>query len=180
MPKIKIGSGKLTSFCRKTRQLELAADSICHKLYYEADSTFITPIDREDIHLLAHNLDNIIDFIENLTSNLLLYKVTAETPEFKQFVKRIKKMTSKIFSLVSLLAGRDKNIPQMKKIIIEINSLENEGDKLIRRALKNLFANHKDPIFVIKWKDLFETMEEILDEGENTANIVDQIIVKNF
>jgi len=180
LKKIKITSTPLIFFPKKARQLEHQADSICHRIYHEADSTFITPIDREDIHLLAQNLDNIIDLIENLISNIILYKVDKEPLEFKQFTIIISKTTKKIDLLVSYLKNRAKNIPEMKKVIIEIQSLENEGDELMRRSLKSLFTNHKNPVVIIKWKDLFENMEEILDECENTANIVEEIIVKNF
>lgn len=125
-------------------------------------------------------MDNIIDLIENLISNIILYKVDKEPLEFKQFTIIISKTTKKIDLLVSYLKNRAKNIPEMKKVIIEIQSLENEGDELMRRSLKSLFTNHKNPVVIIKWKDLFENMEEILDECENTANIVEEIIVKNF
>lgn len=180
LPKIKIGKTSLLTYSKKTQELEHQADEICHRLYHEADSTFITPIDREDIHALAHILDNIIDLIENLTSNLILYRVTRETSEFNNFCQIINRATGKLYSLVSFLKHRNKNISQMRKLIIEIHSLENEGDQLIRRAFKHLFANHRNPIGVIKWKDLFENMEEILDECENTADISEEIIVKNF
>lgn len=180
LPKIKIRSKNIVSYAKKARQLEHQADTICHTLYHEADSTFITPIDREDIHLLSRNLDNIIDLIENLTSNILLYGVTREIAEFKNFTKVISQTTVKILQLVSLLKKRDKNVADMRKLIIEIHSLENEGDNLIRRALKHLFTDHKNLVVILKWKDLFENMEEILDECENTADIVEEIIVKNF
>lgn len=177
---LKIGKKETLFYAKKTQELEYSADTICHQLYHEADSTFITPIDREDIHTLARNLDNIIDLIENLTSNLILYRATKEAKEFKQFTKIIKKATVNIFSLISLLKNRGRNIPEMRKLIIEIHSLENEGDRLTRQAFKSLFANHKNPIIIIKWKDLFENLEEVLDECENTADIVEEIIVKNF
>lgn len=180
LPKVKIGKISLLSYSQKTQELEHRADEICHKLFHEADSTFITPIDREDIHALSGILDNIIDLIENLISNLILYRVKKEASEFKNFCQIINQATSKLFLLVSLLKDRDKNIPRMRKLIIEVHSLENEGDQLIRRALKHLFANHRNPVEIIKWKDLFENMEEILDECENTADIVEEIIVKNF
>ena len=180
LPKIKIRSKNILAYAKRARELEHQADCICHKLFYEANSTFITPIDREDIHYLAHDLDNIIDLIENLTSNIILYGVTKEVDEFKKFTKIISITTAKILSLINLLKKQSKYISEMKKIIVEVHSLENEGDNLIRHAFKHLFANHKDPVVIIKWKDLFENMEEILDECENTADIVEEIIVKNF
>ncbi|MBI2616765.1 DUF47 domain-containing protein [Candidatus Gottesmanbacteria bacterium] len=178
--RVKVGSKNINSLAKKTWELEEEADTICHKLFYEADSTFITPIDREDIHIFSRNLDNIIDLIENLTSNIELFNIKREIPQFKPFVKVINKATSKVLQLVTLLKGQNKNIKEMRKIIIEIHSLENEGDRLIRQAFKYLFDNGKNPILVIKWKDLIENMESILDECEDSADIVEEIIVKNF
>lgn len=180
MPKLKIGSKTIISSANKARLLEEKADSICHQLYFEADSTFITPIDREDIHKFSRNLDNIIDLIENLISNIQLFHVTKEIPIYKSFANLIEKATLKIEELTLLLKQREKKVKEMKKIIIDIHTLENEGDELIRRAFKYLFNNHKNPVIIIKWKDLIENMESILDECENTADIVSEIIVKNF
>lgn len=180
LSKIKIGSKTFPAAVTKVRHLEDTADKLCHTLYREADSTFITPIDREDIHILAKNLDNIIDLIEDLVSNLQLYKITRTNDHFQKFTTIIKEATSKIVHILSLLKGRDKHILAMRKIIIEIHALENKGDTLIRAAIKDLFHNGKDPVSIIKWKDLYQTMEEVLDECEDAADVVEQIIIKNF
>ncbi len=96
LARIKIGSKNIASFAKKTEHLELDADTICHKLFYEADSTFITPIDREDIHIFSRNLDNIIDLIENLTSNILLFNVKRQIPQFKNFAQVINQATTNV------------------------------------------------------------------------------------
>lgn len=178
--KLKISANNVKTYSKKAWELEQAADEICHKLHHEAESTFITPIDREDIHLLARHLDNIVDLIEDLTSKIVLYKITREISQYQDFTLKIKNATEKIFALIGFLKYRDKHIPEMRKLIIKIHSLENEGDTLIRSAIKYLFANHKSHLIIIKWKDIFENLEEILDECEDTADIVEGIIVKNF
>lgn len=178
--KLKISANNIKTYSKKAWEFEQAADEICHKLHHEAETTFITPIDREDIHLLARHLDNIIDLIENLTSKIALYKITREISQSREFILKIEKTTEKIFELISLLKFRDKYIREMRKLIIEIHSLENEGDTLIRGAIKYLFANHRSHLIIIKWKDIFENLEQILDECEDTADVVEGIIIKNF
>ena len=180
IPKLKIGSKDAQAIYKKAFNLEHEADEICHKLFHEADSNFITPIDREDIHILAGNLDTIIDHIENVASNVILYKVRKEPVLFKDFGAIIQKSTVAVDSLVHGLRSGSKGIKEMKKEIIHIHSLENEGDQLTRKAFESLFARNTNAIEIIKWKDIYENMEEIMDECENTADIVDQIIVKNF
>lgn len=165
---------------RKAWQIEQEADKICHEIYLEAHTNFITPIDREDIYALAHRLDNIIDYSENLISNMVLYRIDKLDPTAKKFIDLIERTLVKSATLINLLKGNNRSIKEMKKIIIEINSLENEGDQLIRNGLKMLFANHEKPVLIIKWMDIFKNMEEIVDECENTGYIVEDIIVKNF
>lgn len=165
---------------KKAWQIEQEADKICHEIYFEAHTNFITPIDREDIYALAHRLDNIIDYSENLISNLVLYRIDKLDPTAKKFIDLIERTLVKTAALINLLKGNNRSIKTMKKIIIEINSLENDGDQLIRNGLKMLFANHEKPVLIIKWMDIFKNMEEIVDECENTGYIVEDIIVKNF
>ncbi len=165
---------------RKAWQIEMEADKICHQIYYETHTNFITPIDREDIYALAHRLDNIVDYSENLISNMVLYRINKLDSTAKKFIDLIDRTSGKTVNLINLLKENSRSLKKMKKIIIEINSLENEGDQLIRNGFKTLFANHKKPILIIKWMDIFKNMEEIIDECENTGYIVEDIIVKNF
>ncbi len=165
---------------RKARALEEKADRICHKIFVEADGAFLTPIDREDIYLLAKSLDNVIDLIENVSSNLYLYKVTKATIEFKKFRELVVLISKEVYLLISELEKERKDIKKMRKHIIKIHSLENEGDELLGRAIKNLFSNHKSGIEIIKWKDIYENLESVLDECEDAADVVNTIIVKNY
>lgn len=175
---IKLNSSLKTA--KKIRQLELKADKICHQLYTLANTTFLPPFDREDIYLLARSLDNIIDLTEDLVFAIVNYKLKKEEKEFKKFRELIGQIAKKLTTLISLLQHREKYIQKMRQIISEINTLENQGDDLMRKGLTILFNDNKDVVAIIKNKELLETAEAILDEAENCAFVVEEIIVKNF
>lgn len=166
---------------RAVTEKEKLADSICHRLRVEAEKTFITPIDREDIQRLAIHLDNIIDYIEDVTSRLAMYngkmKVTQQYTSFTRLIHEAATITKK---LVTLLKYRDKHRLQMKKHIVQIHDLEHKGDELMRNSLSLLFSRQKNAIAIVQWKDLYEIMENVLDECERTADAVEEIIIKNF
>ncbi len=170
----------ITKISEKARTLELSADALCQQIYQEADTAFITPIDREDIHLLVNSLDNIIDFIENVLSRLDLYHVEERLQQYHVLTTLVGKATENIHELVGLLKNKGKHLIAMKKLIITIHDCENQGDKLVREAFQELFSNHHEPLAIIKWKDLLEDMENVLDECENTADLVNKVIIKNF
>ncbi len=171
----------MSKTAQKIRTLELTADAICHELSTEAERTFITPIDREDIHVLARNLDEIIDQIEEVASKIVIYNGLAkDNGNLKAYSKLIHDTTGAIQKLIGALKHRDKHVREMKAAIHKIHTLENEGDVLIRQSIKELFRRQKNAIVLIKWKDLYETMERVLDESEHVADIVEVIIVKNF
>lgn len=169
-----------SNIVKKIRQLELKADKTCHQLYTLANTTFLPPFDREDIYLLARSLDNLVDLAEDLVFGIINYKLKKEEKEFKKFRELIGQTAKKLTTLISLLQHREKYIQKMRQIISEINTLENQGDDLIRKGLTILFNNNKDAVAIIKNKELLETAEAILDEAENCAFVVEEIIVKNF
>lgn len=178
--KIRSDQKRLPYYAKKILNLEHKADTLCHRLTHEAEQTFITPIDREDIHLLANSLDNIIDYIEDIATKLLLFNRIKHTKESKEFITLIHKASGVIESLVTLLQHRDKYRDEMKNSITTLHTLEHNGDVLFRSAMKYLFTKEKNPIAIIKWKDLYENLELIMDECEKTADIIGIIIVKNF
>ncbi len=176
----KLSSPSVITVAKKLRKLELEADDICHHIKREADATFIPPIDREDIHALAGNLDNIIDYIENLQSRIQLFQVGRANGVFAAYIEAIRKATKEIALLTIELRFGSKKIKLMRKHIIRIHELENEGDELFRKAYMQLFSKPKAPLIVIKWKDIYQNLEIILDECERTADTIDEIIIKNF
>ena len=175
-----LNSSSIAQVAKKLRKLELEADDICHYMNREADATFIPPIDREDIHKLSHNLDTIIDCVENSQSLSLIFRLGRPKGLFLNYIEAIAQATKQVSLLVQELRHGGKNIAKMKKYIIKIHALENEGDELLRKSYTKLFSNHKPLIAVIKWKDIYKNLEDILDQCEATSDTIEEIIIKNF
>ncbi|MBI3980674.1 DUF47 family protein [Candidatus Microgenomates bacterium] len=165
---------------KKMHKLEHEADDICHTIYREASITFITPIDREDLQALGKVLDDIVDYIENVCANVVIFNIGQPTKNFVKLTVLIKETTEKVDRLVRLISFNSKKAKEMHALMIEIHSLENKGDELMRSSLKTLFRDQKNPTTIIKWKDLYEELENILDKCEETSDIVEGIIVNNF
>jgi uncharacterized protein len=154
---------------------EQDGDRITHDIIRRLNQTFVTPIDREDIYQLASALDDVVDYIEEVADFLGLYKIEAPMEQ------------AQAMSRVLLDAGRQVNeaMPRMRKFgdihhyTVEINRLENEGDRLVRESLAALFQEGVDPIFVIRWKDIYERLEAGIDSTETVANILENIVIKN-
>lgn len=178
LPELKKSNGIKPIF-KTIQRVEADANKLRHKISNEADSTFITPIDREDIQLLAKHLDNIIDYIEDLVENLTIYKLTKK-PEYRELTLIVREGTQSIDTLIRKLKGKGNTVAEMKKIIDEIHNLELEGNRIYSKALKKLFSHSRNSISVVKWKDIFDLLNKILDECENTADVVNHIIIKNF
>jgi uncharacterized protein Yka (UPF0111/DUF47 family) len=140
--------------------------------------SFITPIDREDIHLISKELDNIVDAIETIAHKLQMYSITYIRKEAFDMVKLIIQSTIDLTQLM-LAMNELKKVDIMKKHIIEINRLENLGDGIFRNAMKNLFDNETNPIEIIKWKSIFEKLENAIDYCEDVANIVEGVVMKH-
>jgi len=155
--------------------VEYNGDRITHEIIRTLNKTFITPIDREDIYNLASKLDDILDFIEGVTDRLIIYKIEEPTPECCKLVEIILRMSEVITWGVSKL----KDLGHIYDHCIEINRLENEADRITRDAIVRLFEEEKDPIAVIKWKEIYEKLEDTTDSCEDVANILESIILKN-
>lgn len=170
---------ELTAYAKKARDIEHEADAVTHEIIKLMNSTFVTPIDREDIYALAQHIDDVVDFIENAISNMVLYNVKEPPLQIAEFAETIQTATAEIKKLIDILP-HSKYARRMEEYAIELHSLENRGDEIFKNALKNLFANGIEPITVIKWKDIFETLEQVLDACEDVANTVSAIIVKHY
>lgn len=166
------------------RDLEHEADAITHEIIDGLNKTFVTPIDREDIHTLANRLDDVVDLIENATSNFICYQVEKDrdiSPEaLKKFGTLIEEM-SKALEQIFRDFRNFKNQPRkILEHIIAINKLENQGDELFKEAISELFLKHSNhPVEIIRWKDIFETLENSLDKAEDVANVLEAIAVKH-
>jgi len=154
---------------------EHEGDRITHELINHLNNTFVTPIDREDIYRLAGALDNIVDYIEEVADYMGLYRVEAPMAQAQQMSKILRRSCEQIADSLPLLRG----FQDISRHTIEINRLENEGDRLTREAMAALFDNGIDPMVVIRWKDLYERLEGAIDATEDVANIMENIVIKN-
>ncbi len=163
----------------RMERLEHDGDQVVHEIMARLSRTFITPLDREDIHRLASALDDVLDFIEATTEHFVIYKVREVTPAARELADVIAKQVEEIARMVPQLRKLEhKSISQH---CIEINRLENQGDRILRGALADLFNNHDgaSPLEVLKWRDLYEIMEAATDKGEDVADVFESIALKN-
>lgn len=157
---------------------ESQGDEIAHRILEKLNTTFITPMDREDIHALTSALDDIVDLIHATAMRLHLYGVRKVTPESGQLANIILRATEETVALVRDL-DKMKKPQHMKERWIEVNRLENEGDTVSRAAIAGLFENETNPIEVIKWKEIYEHLETAIDKCEDAVNIVEAVCLKN-
>jgi predicted phosphate transport protein (TIGR00153 family) len=154
---------------------EQEGDRITHDIISRLNHTFVTPIDREDILALASALDDIVDFTEEVADYLGLYKIEAPMDQAIRLAHVLLLASRQVAEAIPRLRGfRD-----LSHYTVEINRLENEGDRITREAVASLFQNGIDPMVVIRWKDLFERLEEAIDAAEHVANILEGIVIKN-
>ncbi|HZS12727.1 MAG TPA: DUF47 family protein [Nitrospirales bacterium] len=162
---------------RRIKDVEHIGDGITHDIARKLNQTFITPIDREDIHGLASALDDILDIVEAIADRFVVFKVTKPTePAIK--LSRILYQ-----SAVEVGAGIDrlgKSHADVTEFCVRVNTLENEADRIMRDAISSLFEQEKDPIAVIKWKEIYENFEEGTDRCEDVANILERIALKHI
>jgi predicted phosphate transport protein (TIGR00153 family) len=154
---------------------EHEGDRITHDIIQRLNSTFVTPIDREDIYALASALDDIVDYIEEVADFLGLYRIEAPMLQAQQLAGILHQSCR----AVSQAIPRLRNFKDIRHYTVEINRLENDGDRVTREALASLFDHGTDPMVVIRWKDIFDRLEEAVDSTETVANILEGIVIKN-
>ena len=162
----------------KIEMIENHGDEIAHRIFEKLNLTFVTPMDREDIHSLACALDDIVDIINATSQRLQLYNVGTITEDAKLLANIVFRATEETAVIAAGLENM-KHIGSLKQHWIEVNRLENEGDKISRHAIADLFSSSRDPIEVIKWKELYEHLETATDKCEDAANIVEGVALKN-
>ncbi len=163
---------------RAMHEMEHYGDELTHNIINTLNETFITPFDREDILALANRLDDIIDGIYLITNRFQLYKIEKPSEYSQKLANTIAQSTKAMQKALASLRS-NKNMKETLFQCVEINRLENEGDVLRDEAISWLFENEKDPIMVIKQKELFEEAETVTDFCEYVANLVESILVKN-
>jgi len=161
---------------KEIRETEKEGDMMTHDIIRRLNKTFITPIDREDMHNLCVKIDDIVDLIWACAERITLFKITEPTDESIEIAKELLLTTEMVSK--AIIALRDKKYSFVQEYCIEINSLENRIDRLYRAALGKLFDYVKDPIFLIKWKEIYEYLEDASDACEDVANILEGIVLK--
>jgi len=154
---------------------EQEGDRIAHDIHHRLNSTFVTPIDREDILELTSDLDDIIDLIDEVADYLGLYKIEAPMEQSQRMAHILLQATRQIAEAMPRL----RTFQDMTHYTVEVNRLENDGDRTSRNAIASLFDNGIDPMVVIRWKDIFERLEEAIDACEHVANTLEGIVIKN-
>jgi predicted phosphate transport protein (TIGR00153 family) len=157
---------------------EQECDKLVHAIMRKLNSSFVTPLDREDIDHIGHVMDNVVDGIEAAAQCFTMYNVTQIKEEAKAMSALIVRCTAELLQLMIELK-RMKKSKTLLKIIIEINSIEHEGDDVYRNALYGLFVKGADGVEIIKWKDMFELLENTIDACEDVANIVEGVVMKH-
>ncbi len=165
-----------TELARELVVCEQEGDRITHDVIHRLNQTFVTPIDREDIYALASALDDIVDYTEEVGDFFGLYRI--EAPMVQAQVQS--KLLLEACRQVEQAIPRLRTFKDLDHHTMEVNRIENEGDRVVREALASLFeVDGIDPMLVIRWKDIFERLEEAIDATERTANILEGIIIKN-
>lgn len=157
------------------KDIEHECDELTHRVTTKLNKSFITPFDREDIFALVVALDDVCDYIDAGARAILMYDIKEISDHAKHFAKVIQGLAMEINSAVSMLAKPD----GMTQHIVEIHRLENEADDVYFRAIGELFQNQTDTLTVIRWKELYEILENATDHCERVANIVESIILKH-
>jgi uncharacterized protein len=157
------------------RATEHRGDEISHDIGHRLEATFVTPFAREDIYALISGLDDVLDFIEEAADTFVLYRVEAPTATAVEQAGIIVKQVELLHDALAHLQG----FQGLDRYWIEVHRLENEGDRIVRAAIAGLFNDEKDPINLVKWKEIYGLLEETIDKAEDVANIIERITIKH-
>ncbi|MFN8542652.1 MAG: DUF47 domain-containing protein [Candidatus Binatia bacterium] len=161
----------------RVKDVEHQGDEITHRVMEKLHQTFITPLDREDIHEIISRLDDVLDLVYASSERIWLYGIRAMEPGAQELADVLLKAVEEVGAAIREL--RDlKNSQRLKAHCTEINRLENEGDQLLRRAVARLFEHSADPIHVIKWKEIYEYLEDAIDRCEDVANVIEGVALE--
>jgi len=159
----------------RIHDIERDGDELTHAILTKLNQTFITPFDREDIHELAAKLDDVLDFINAASARLVMYRITSPPPAAGELAGIILMQSQRLQEAVSLIQKNGNVLAQC----VEINRLENEADQVAQQAIARLFEYEKDPINLIKVKELLEFLERATDKAEDVANVLETVVLKN-
>jgi predicted phosphate transport protein (TIGR00153 family) len=156
-------------------QREHEGDEITHQIIRALNTTFVTPFDREDIHHLASGIDDVLDFIEAVADLLVLHNIEVPLPEMRQLADVLARAAEAVYESILRL----RNFADIEPFSVEINRLENEGDRVYRKTVAHLFSGNFKAMDVLKWKDLVDQLEGAIDGCEDVANTLESIVLKH-
>ena len=161
------------------REIEHEGDGITRQVFDALNSSFITPFDREDIRSLATDLDDVLDYLEGVAQHLVNFELGASPEGLRQFADILVEMAAEIDRITELIWNQA-NEPQIQEAIVRVSDLENKADDLYNTVIADLFrANGRDPLVIMKWKEIFDGLENACDQFKDYTHIVGNIIVKN-
>jgi predicted phosphate transport protein (TIGR00153 family) len=159
----------------RLRDLEHQCDEVTHQIHNLVNSTFVTPIEQEDILLLSSSLDDVVDLAEETGDKIDLYQISVVSDAAKSMAEHLAKAGVEIAGALERLEG----FAELKPHRLEIHRLENEGDRITREAIGELFSNVGDASELVKWKDIYDLLEATMDACEQAANVMETISIKN-
>jgi uncharacterized protein len=168
-------SSEIPQMVQQFRTIEHRGDDMTHAILTRLNQSFITPFDREDIHRLASSLDDVLDFMNAAAVRLVMYKITEPPQAAADLAALLVQQADELSKAVSLLGKNQKLLDHC----VEVNRLENEADAISRAAIGELFDNEKDPIRLIKMKELYEVLETATDKAEDVANVLETVVLKS-
>ncbi len=163
---------------KKLKEVEHEGDKKQHEILEQLNKTFITPIDREDIYIIAKDMDDIIDYIESTASRFVMFNVNECTEEAISLSKMIVQCCRELIIIMEELKNM-KTSKQLSKKIIEVNRIEEDGDVISRKAIGDIFRKDMKVIDVIKWREIYQHLEDTLDACEDLANVIEGVVMKN-
>lgn len=166
---------------QEIKDIEHEGDRLTHEMIERVNRTFITPLEREDIHELACRLDDILDLVDTAVNRMMLYKFKEPTADAVSLARCLEMATAYIRDAMPKLRHLDdrRSVEGLLKCCVDVHTQENEGDRIEQHALASLFENGQDPIFVIKWKDIYQDLEAATDRCEDVANVMEAIVLKH-
>ena len=168
---------KRDELAARIKKVENNADDIAHEIYDLLNRVFVTPFDREDIRALTNHMDDIIDMVEKAGTRMEIYDILSPPDAARELAQVLKNAFSKLGEAIGLLSDL-KQKEKILKICVDVNQIENQGDIVLRQALKILFENPSDPFQLMKEKEIYELLEDAIDRCEDLANVIETILIK--
>lgn len=164
---------------RRIKELEHEADVVTHHTMEMLRKTFVTPFDRNEIHHLISSLDDIMDAMEAAAERLTLYEITQATPEARTLARNLVSATAQLQVAVRGLRHVKRDRDAIMTACVDINRIENENDEMLREGLAKLFKHERDPVFIMKWKEIYEILEDATDRCEDATDVIEGVVLEN-